>query len=279
MVGLNPDPGNDLAAKVQGFLIELSVADWSDPAGPIRLSGDLRLDELGGAQFFANARLFLAALAEEGGADATATGNLTRAFVGRMFERLDMPESARESVRRYNKVLNELDVGPLHRARLVCECGGLVQRRKKKFFLTKAGRELMPDECAGALYRALFLAYFRRFDLRYSFPIRDVPSIQTTMAAILWRLDAVAQDWVPVIGLAPLILLPRVYQELRSVMFSPLEKEEWILSGYVLRTLTSLGLLDEQCIEKWKGIPETVNVRVTPLWRRFISFAPAARGR
>lgn len=277
MVGLNPDSGEGLVGKVQGFLNELSVADWSDPSGPLRLSGDLRLDELGSAEFFLNARLFLSALAEEDGADATATGNLTRAFVGRMFERMPLPERVRESIRRCNKVINELDLWLLHLARVVCEGGGFVQRRKKRFGLTKVGRELLQDERAGALYRALFIAYFRRFDLRYDFPLRDVASIQTTMAAILWRLDAVAQDWMPVDGLAPRILLPRVHKELRKVLFSPDEREEWILSGYVLRPLTSFGLLDEQCAEKWVGIPETVAVRVTPLWRHFISFVPGAR--
>jgi hypothetical protein len=63
------------------------------------LSADLSLADLGEADFFLNAGLFLAALAEEDG--ATATANLNRLFVGRMFDRLKLPPSYRESTRRF----------------------------------------------------------------------------------------------------------------------------------------------------------------------------------
>ena len=129
--------------------------------------------------FFVNARIFLKALADEGGAEATATGNLNRAFVGRMFERMELPPIYRETTRHVCKVINELDLRTLHITRIVCDCAGLVKRRKKRFALTPLGRRLLPDEQAGALFRALFIAHFRTFDLSYDFQLRDVPGIAT----------------------------------------------------------------------------------------------------
>src|SRR2546427_2754384 len=182
MIQLIPDPyGRD---AFDAFMRGLLFADWESPDGPLRLNADLKPADLADAEFFLNARLFLAALAEENGAPATATGNLNRVFVGRMFDHLKLPQPSRDFIRRFCKVVNEQDLRPLHLARVISECAKLVARRKKRFHLTKAGRALISDDQAGALYRTLFLAYFQRFDLRYDFCFRDVPGIQTTMAVI-----------------------------------------------------------------------------------------------
>ena len=126
---------------------------------------------------------------------------------------------------------------------------------------------------AGSLFRKLFLAYFRKFDLQYGFPLRDVPGIQQTMAVILWRLDTVARDWVSVRGLAPRLLLPGVLTQLRQAMLSPYDTEEWIVAGYVLEPLWDFGLLERRKPSEWRVVTEHDFIRVTPLWRRFISFA------
>lgn len=254
------------------FLRDLLVANWTSPGGPFRLSPDLSLADLAEAEFFLNARLFLTALVEEDGAATTATGNLNRVFVGRMFERLKLPSASRESIRCYCKVLNEHDLWALHQARLVSQCARLVARRRKRFHVTKAGRTLLPDDQAGALYRALFMAYFRRFDLSY-LQLRDVPGIQATVAAILWRLDTVARDWTPVRGLAPRILLPRVLSETREAMTYPHDTEEWILISYLLNPLLDFGLIETKKHGEWPGVTEKDAIRVTALWEKFIRFA------
>lgn len=254
------------------FLRDLLVADWTSPGGPLRLSADLSLADLAEAEFFLNAHLFLNTLAEEDGAPATVTGNLNRAFVGRMFDRLEIPPISRQSIRHCCKVLNELDLLALHLARVVSECARLVARRKKRFHVTKAGRALLTDDQAGALYRALFLAYFRRFDLRYR-QLRDVPGIQATMAAILWRLDTVARDWTPVRGLAPRILLPGVLDEMHEAMTYPHDSEEWILASYLLNPLLDFGLIETRKRGEWPGVSEKDDIRVTALWEKFIHFA------
>ena len=136
------------------FLCDLLVANWTSPGGPWRLSTDLSLADLGTAAFFLNARLFLTAIVEENGASATATGNLNRAFVGRMCDRLELPSLSRQSIRRCCKVLNEHDLWALHSVRLVSQCARLVARRKKRFQVTKAGRALLPDGSRGVLHNA-----------------------------------------------------------------------------------------------------------------------------
>jgi hypothetical protein len=273
MNGGKGSPESEMLARVHQHLHALRHMDWKVPGGPMRLSGKLPWADLQGAEFFVNLRRLLLALDEEGGADATATGNLARAFVGRMFDRLELPEPYRQSIQRVCKVVNEQDLWPLHIARIVAECAGLMRRRAKRFALTAAGRSLLPEERAGELYRVVFIAYFRRFDLTYDFQLRPVPAIQDTMAAVLWRLDSVAKDWTPVRGLAGKILLPKVHQLLREAMTHPAhDTEEWILGGHVLEPLQALGLIERDRAPGWKLFEGHEKIRLTRLWRQFIWF-------
>ena len=254
------------------FLRYLLAARWELPGGPIQFSDALALKELAEAPLFLNARLLLETLAADGGTPATATGNLNRVFVRRMFDAMTLPKPFRESTLRVCKVINEPDVWRLHEARIVCGCAGLLGCRKKRFSVTKLGRELLAEERAGELYRKLFIAYFRNYNLEYQFRLRSVPGIQETMAVILWRLDAVARDWTPVSGLPEQVLLPSVHQQLRATMISPHDKEEWILSGYVLNALCDFGLIELKNPGELPGIDEKDHIRLAPLWSRFITF-------
>jgi hypothetical protein len=271
MIQFSPEPSGREASDV--FLRSLLAADWQNPQGPLRLSPNLALADLTSAPFFQNTRVLLAALSDSDGTPATATGNLNRVFVRQLFDRISLPQTARQSTLAVCKVINEFDVWPLHLARIVSECAGLVARRKKRFQLTRLGQTLLPDAQAGALFLRLFLAYFRKFDLHYDFHLREVPGIQQTMAVILWRLDAIAGDWVPVRGLAPQLLLPGVMAQLHQAMAYPHDTEEWILTGYVLDPLFDLGLIERRKATEWPNITEHDSIRVTPLWRKFISFA------
>jgi hypothetical protein len=254
------------------FLYHLGSADWNKPDGPIRLSSLLKLEDLAKADFFQNTRIFLQALDKSGGAPTTATGNLTRMYVAPFLDQLILSDPYRKSLRSVCKVINETDLWPLHLVRIVCECGKLVVRRNKKFQLTPLGRSLLPDDQAGALYRHLFIAYFRKFDLHYDYHIRDVPSIQPSMAIILWRLKCVTEKSHPVKGLAQQILLPAVHMELLQAMTSPYDKEESILCGYVLNPLSEFDLVCAQRNSDVFGIGDDDTIVLSPLWHQFISF-------
>ena len=132
------------------FARRLLQADWESTLSPMRFSASLTLSDLVDAALVHDTRVLMAGLATEQGLPVTATGNLTRALVGRLSDRLTLSAGSRESIRTVCKVVNELDVWPLHLARVVAECAGLLARRNKQFQLTKAGRELLPDEQAGA---------------------------------------------------------------------------------------------------------------------------------
>jgi hypothetical protein len=276
MIQFAPEPRGREA--FDAFLRSLLVADWESATGPMRFCPSLTLADLGEAVFFQNSRRFLAALDEAGETPATATGNLNRVFVRRMFDRLVLSQRSRESTLAVCKVLNEQDVWPLHIARIVSECARLVARRKQRFQVTRAGRELLPEAQAGTLYRKLFVAYFRKFDLHYDFHFRDVPGIQQTLAVILWRLDNVVCDWTPVRDLPEVVLLPGVHQQVRAAMVSEYDTEAWILGGYVLEPLLDLGLLERRPESEWQVLEKNDEVRLSPLWQKFIHFEHWAGG-
>jgi len=272
MISEAPEAG--FLRRIESHCLTLCLANWQDPDGPMRLNRGLPGTNLRKAAFFQNTRRFLVALQEQGGTEATATGNLNRVFVRHMFECMTLPPLIRETMIRINKVFNENDLWDLHRVRVVSELAGLVRRRSRHFKLTKKGTALLADDRAGELYYTLFVAYFREFDLHYDFNFRDVPGIQKTMAVILWRIDDALTEWLPVEGLAPRILLPKVLDQIRNAMVSEHDREEWILSGYVLEPLYRFGLIEKRVESDWPRIDEKDAVRITPLWKKFISFRP-----
>jgi hypothetical protein len=253
-------------------LKSLYDANWEDPRGAIRFSADVKPDELARADVFHNARIFLNALLEGGGAATTATGNLTRAFVSIMCDRLRLPPNFLQITRSVSKVINEQDLWLLHEVRLRAEYGKLVARRNRRFVVTKLGRELMADERAGELFRRLFLTYFRTLDLCYLIRVREIPDIQATLAITLWRLEQVAENWRAVKGMAAQILPPRLMARMVSEQRGDFDTPDFFVSAYVLRPLHDFGLLERERESEWQ-LGEKDTVRVTPLFRQFIRFA------
>src|SRR5690606_30777776 len=103
------------------------LADPWDGTGPLRLDESLPLDVLQDSPLLVNAREFLAFLAEGEGVRATAAGNLTRAAVAALLERLSGLEGAAEAVRRYSKVINEGDISAIFRLRILLRLAGLLR--------------------------------------------------------------------------------------------------------------------------------------------------------
>ena len=264
---------------LQAYIDSLQAADWSQPGGPMQLNAKLTVNELAHIDFFANTRIFLNALAESDSPNATATGNLSRVFVAQMFDRLDVAPELRDSIRQVCKVVNEMDLWPLHIIRLVTQCAGLIIRRKNRFSLTKSGRALLADNQAGVLYQKLFISYFRRFDLTYLFHYRHVSGIQQTIAIILWRMEIVGRDWQPVKGLATHILPAAVLDQLRQTIISPYDEEEWILSAYVLQPLLELGLIERKRTKREHFIEKSDFIRTTALWQKFTYFPAPSKPR
>jgi hypothetical protein len=272
MIADTPQPG--FLSRLEKYCRMLCEAKWQDPDGPLRLNRELLSTDLQNAMFFQNTRQFLLALQEQEGTAATATGNLNRVFVRHMLDSVALSSLQRQTIMEMNKVINEQDLWVLHLSRVVSETAGLVARRSKLFKLTTQGANLLTEDRAGELYHTLFITYFRKFNLHYDFHLRDVPGIQQSMAAILWRLAEVTKDWRSVQGLAPQILLPRVLKQLHEAMVTQYDKEEWILSGYVLQPLLDFGLIGRRPKSDWPAITKEDSIRITTLWMKFISFSP-----
>jgi hypothetical protein len=265
-------PSTTRMNPLQDFLDALRMQDWSQPGGPMRLSHKLEIGDYGHAELPANVRTLMERIDAMGGAPCTAGGNLNRAFIEGIFESLQIHAARRESILAYNKVLNEPDIGDLHRARQVAHAAGFLAPRQKKFQLTRKGKKLLAPDQAGEFYRELFSGYFQRFNLGYDVIREDIPAIQETFPAIVWRMDAQARDWTPVEGLAPRILLPMPLVQVREAA-TTFFCEDDILSYYIYKPLERMGLLDHDGDNECPfGIGKKSRIKTSRLWRKFLWF-------
>lgn len=238
----------------------------------MRLCHKLDAADYAEASLPANVRILLERLVAEGGSPATTKGNLNRALIEGLFENLRMPATWRKMIRGVNKVLNETDVFDLHRARLVAEMAGLLALRKKRFAPTGRGLKLLAPDQAGEFYRAIFLGYFLKFNLAYESRFLEVPAIQDSMAAILWRIDAELRDWTPVAGLAARLLLPVPLRLVREAATPYIGEDQYLISC-VHEPLRRMGLLESDAPEESLfGIEVKGRIRTTRLWRKFLWF-------
>lgn len=256
-------------------LLALMDAEWESPSGPVRLRDDLPLSQLAGSRFFTESRLFLRLLHEDKGAQLTPQGNLTRACVASLAERMPWPHEHMSQLNRMlTKVVNELDVFPLHLIHIVCEVGGLVTKRRNRLTASRKAVELSADDQAGRLFRHLFIAFFRRFRLDYLSPFRDTPQIQATIAMILWTLQISADHWTSDADLARAALLPALRRKADAVSSLP-DASTDILASEVLGPLVWFGLLECSISDQdWPRSEETRKYRKTPLFDQFLSFSP-----
>ena len=261
-------------ADVDAFIAQLLKADWNSPNSPIQLANDLSLDDVKQVLFFDQVRQFLRLMDENRGAPLTATGNLNRAYVAQMIEKMDWLRRYVEPLKRGGlfKVFDEGDVMPLGVIHGVCEYGKLIGKRKNRAFVTTKGRELCDDTQADRLYRLLFLTLFRDFGLDYISGYRETPLVQRTLAVILWRLQMVARDWIAADRLPLEVFLTRVLEQARAVSTMS-DMETTILRHEVLEPLVWFGLLEsDQTEDEWYRLRAQPRFRKTPLFDRFLTF-------
>ena len=216
---------------------------WWDEPFSIRLNDSLTAAQLCDARFFTNARVLLEALSDSGGAPTTAKGNLTRAFVAGLLDRLAWAPGYLESIRGVNRVINETDVWPLHQVRIVCKEGGLFRRYKKRFVLTRKGEGLLPVACAGKLYRCLFDTFFRKYNLAYMGYLPECPDVQETFPYTLYEISQLPKHKkIRMARLPSQLFLPHVHKQLeRSI--EVLDVPHVMLCHRVLRPLEEFGLI------------------------------------
>lgn len=273
MDDLNATPQEELAGISPDQAAAL-LQDGFEEESPLRLSESLTAEELEGSAFLFNARTFLTALLEADGSPATTAGNLKRAFVAEMLEKMRFEDRYLDQLLRVNKVINEEDVRVLHVLRINLEVGGLLKRRKGHFSLTRKGKELAKPEQGGRLMAHLFRTYFGTFNIAYGSRGGDDPSLQPVVPLLLWQIGARAREWISLRDLALQILpsRPGPPPPDGGPQWWP---EESDLHRWVLRPLEEFGLLEERDIApqtppRWR--PQEIQLRTTPLYEAFLRF-------
>lgn len=244
---MNTDPSPArrlLLVPDHGQIQRLLAADICNPAGRLRLREDLNLADLAGSVFLANARLFLSLIGDSG-IPATAKGNLSRAFVLDMAERMRFSEYDGEW-RPYIKVRQEDDVWPLHLLRVVLTVGGVIRKYRKRFLITRRGAGLAVDERAGALQAYLLRMFFGRFDLGYMDRLRDDVVLQHTVTYSLWMMRRIGGDWVSPERLRELAQLGLHFMD--ETDDERRNDRQWLFEHRILRPLENFGLLETRLV-------------------------------
>jgi hypothetical protein len=269
----NTTPDPEMGGLSPEQVARLIYVGWGEKESPIQFNAALPLDEFEKAPFFRQSRTLLKALLDSGGVKATSSKNLPRNFVSDLFPRI-CDATLVESIHHYKKVLNEQDVWPLHKARVVAEVAGLIRLRKGIFTVPTSHTTLLSDARACGLFRCLFVAFFSRFNLDYFHrDVIEAQGLQTCAGYTLLRLGQVAEEWRTVEELPDLTLLPAVRYEINAAIqgFS-----YWtvsiVLTNRLLHPLIEWGLLEGREEQTSEYFSEVKAVRITPLFKAFLRF-------
>jgi len=240
----------------------------------IRLEPDLADAEISGSAVTANALNLLRRAAETGGLKLTATGNLSRAVVEEMFGVIQAPNYDKAELLRFQKVINEPDLLPLHFIRILTQAAKLLRAHRGKLIPTPLGRRMLALEQHGPLQALLFhvafwhlnLAYFDRYAID-SWPL-------TQVGVILWSLSASAHDWLPRETLTRLCASPII-----GVLEWEWDLGSSAMEARILRPLLWFGLLESRT--EPRSATELVDPRLyrkAALFDRFLKFDVQVEG-
>jgi hypothetical protein len=266
----NTRPQPDLGGLSPDETQQLLSGDW-EASGALRVRDDLTLADAGDAPLFADARTLLDYVANAGAVNETPAKNLPRSVVADLLPRLRMPAQRRLLVIADPPPKNEQDVLWLPDLRFTMLVAGLLVRRKG-LRLGRAGRSLLGDEKAGALYALLFRTFFRRVDLRALSRFADHAGLQQTIAFSFYRLRSVAREWA-----SPETLSEAAWLASAKDPPTPIETSFGDMSHYafrqrVLEPLVQFGLIEERVAGVRDRMIELVEYRITPLYERVLSF-------
>jgi hypothetical protein len=267
----NRTPQADLGGFTPEQLHILFSNDWRTETPGLLLRRDAPLASLGGSRILHNARVLLAALSDNG-VRSTEAGNLNRAFVSEMITAMQWRDGVVEDLFRWNKVVNERDVRPLHDLRVILELAGMAGRKRARFALTRAGREALAEDRAGALFAELIHTTFRRFNLGYHDRLPETRAFQDTIAFPLAVLSREPPQWRPAADLLPRLLLPSVAATIPAMPY--IDTHSALVRLRLIEPLEELGLLECRRVRHRSSyhLDELLAVRRTPLFDHVIGF-------
>jgi len=254
------------------LLDEASFAALQRPpslsVGPIRLASDLTPEEFRQSAVARNALLLLRAAAAGPGLKTTATGNLSRGVVAKMYDLFTWPEFDKANDFPFHKVINEPDFLPLFFVRRVVQAGKILRRHGGQLKITPAGRQMLEEPNCLALQAVLFHTAFWHLDLAYlsrglhqGWPQRDA-------GIILWCLSIAANDWQSRERLTRLCTIP-----INGVLDTTWDTGSHAMEAQILRPLRWFGLLEHRVDKIDPDRFETRHFyRKIALFDRFLSF-------
>lgn len=237
--------------------------------GPIRLAADLTPEEVQLSAVARNALVLLRAAADAGpGLKMTATGNLSRAVVMAMCDRIDWPSFDKAKTFEYYKVVNEPDVLPLHFVRSIVQAATLLRPYKGHLRISPAGRRMLEEPGQRTLQAVLFHVALWHIELNHltEHLLGDWP--QCDAGLVLWSLSVAANDWQSRERLTRLCTIP-----IEAVMDREWDTAAFAMDTQIIRTLEWFGLLECKKLDREPG--EVVGRRLyrkTALFDRFLSF-------
>src|SRR5882724_5894136 len=234
----------------------------------IRLETDLADAEISGSAVTANALLLLRRAVDAGGLKLTATGNLSRAVVEEMFGVIQAPNYDKAELLRFQKVVNEPDLLPLHFIRILTQAAKLIRTHRGKLIPTPLGRRMLAAEQHGPLQALLFHVALWHINLAY-FDRRPLDSWpQSDVGVVLWSLSASANDWLPRETLTRLCTIPVI-----GVLEAQWDFGSSAMEARILRPLVWFGLLESR--SEGKSSTEVVDPRLyrkASLFDHFVKF-------
>jgi hypothetical protein len=198
----------------------------------------------------------------------TATGNLSRAVVEEMFGIIQAPDYDKAELLRFQKVINEPDLLPLHFIRILTQAAKLSRTHRGKLLPTPLGRRILAAEQHGPLQALLFHVALWHMNLAYfdGYPLDSWP--QSQVGVILWSLSTSAHDWLPRDTLTRLCATPVI-----GVLESQWDLGSSAMEARILRPLVWFGLLESRT--EPRSAIELVDPRLyrkAPLFDRFVKF-------
>ena len=207
----------------------------------IRLEPDLADAEICGSAVTANALILLRRAADTGGLKLTATGNLSRAVVEEMCGIIKAPDYDKAELLRFQKVINEPDLLPLHFIRILTQAAKLSRTHRGKLVPTPLGKRILQGKQYGPLQALLFNVAFWHLNLSYfdRYAVNSWP--QNEVGVVLWSLSASTHDWLPRETLTRLCASPVI-----GVLESQWDFGSGAMEARILRPLVWFGFLESR---------------------------------
>lgn len=215
--------------------------------------------------------LDLAEACGDDGLKATERGNLPRAYVRAALERY---EAAGWGVGPYVTVLNEVDFGDLHRARVIARLAGLVTLRRGRWHATKALRTALARSGPAGVYAVLFRAVATKYAWNSADRYPELDIVQASWGFSLLQLLRHGSSWRP--GAFYAERFARAFPSALDEVEDDLEGRPWWSSGpeqvlvhaYEVRVLERfaawLGLAEVELGRTLDDYGRVVRVRATP---------------